>query len=81
MGDKITKFLRALPEKQQRQLIEIMEQIFSGNFTGLDVKKLTGRDQTYRVRKGDFRIIFLRKGDEEPRITAVERRSDTTYRF
>lgn len=51
----------------------------SDNLIGLDVKKLQGRNDIYRVRKGMFRIIFRKIPNVENAIIAVERRSDTTY--
>ena len=45
----------------------------------MDVKKLKARDDVYRARKGDLRVIFRRADDGQIFILAVERRSDTTY--
>jgi mRNA-degrading endonuclease RelE of RelBE toxin-antitoxin system len=79
MGDRIEKILRTLPAKQRKQLIVLIELIIAGKFQGMDVKKLKGHESAYRVRKGNFRIIFIMPNSDEIRIIALERRTDTTY--
>jgi mRNA-degrading endonuclease RelE of RelBE toxin-antitoxin system len=78
MTDRIDKNLNKLSDKERTKLIEIIKLINSGNLEGLDLKKLKGRKDIYRVRKGDMRVIFL-KNDSKTYILAVERRTDTTY--
>jgi mRNA-degrading endonuclease RelE of RelBE toxin-antitoxin system len=78
MGDRIEKVLRTLSAKQRVQLVAMIEAIIEGRMDGMDVKKLKGCADAYRVRKGDFRIIFtIIKGGV--RIIALERRSESTY--
>ncbi len=79
MVDKIRKLLRQLSVREQRQLAHAIRLVASNDFRGLDVKKLKGRDDVFRVRKGKFRIIFRKIEDADPMIIAIERRSDTTY--
>jgi len=76
--DKIVKALQKLNAKEKEKLQEILFLIKQGDLQGLDIKKLTGRDDIYRVRKGDIRVIF-RKIKNEIKVLAVERRTDTTY--
>lgn len=78
MTDRITKALNKLSDKEQSRLKIVLNLIRLGRFDGMDVKKLKGRDDVYRVRKGDMRIIYI-KTDFETHILAVERRTDTTY--
>lgn len=78
MPDNIEKALRKLSNKERSRLREILIAIKAGRLDGLDVAKLKGYDDIYRVRKGDIRIIF-RRMKIETSILAVERRSDTTY--
>lgn len=73
------KLLAKLSVKQRQKLMTIVQRIIEGDLAGLDVKKLQGHERTYRVRTGDFRIVFLKDGDE-PDIIAIERRSETTYK-
>lgn len=46
---------------------------------GLDLAKLKGTDNIYRVRKGDVRVMFRKTTDGSVMILAIERRSDTTH--
>lgn len=79
MVDKIEKQLQKLSLKQKKNFENLIEQIISGNLNNLDVLKLKGRDDTYRVRKGNYRIIFLKSKDGTIKILAFENRSDQTY--
>jgi mRNA-degrading endonuclease RelE of RelBE toxin-antitoxin system len=80
MVDRINKALFKMSKKERVQILQIMQQITSGNVSSLDLKKLSGSDDIYRVRKGSFRVIFLMPNKDSIKIIAVERRSDTTYR-
>lgn len=78
--DKIAKALRRLSAKEQKIIKAILLKIKSGQITELDLKKLKDRDDVFRVRKGDLRILFRRNEDGTIKILALERRSDTTYK-
>jgi mRNA-degrading endonuclease RelE of RelBE toxin-antitoxin system len=78
MVDKIDKALAKLSEKERLSMQTILRDIQSGHTSHLDIKKLQGRDDVYRIRKGKMRIIFQKK-DSGIHILAVEKRSDTTY--
>lgn len=79
MPDKIEKALRKLSEKERGRLKSLLLLIKSGTLNGLDLAKLKGTDDIYRVRKGDLRVIFRKTKDDVIMILAIERRSDTTY--
>jgi len=76
--DKIKKALNRLSPKERRRLKEILFQIDAGDFQGLNLKKLKGRNDVFRVRKGNIRIIFLKK-DNSIKILSIERRGSKTY--
>ena len=78
--DKIAKALRRLSAKEQKTIKAILLKVKSGDLAGLDLKKLKDRDDVFRVRKGNLRILFRRIDDQAIRILALERRSDTTYK-
>jgi mRNA-degrading endonuclease RelE of RelBE toxin-antitoxin system len=80
MTDRLTKFLDKLTAKEKKRIASVLSLIERGRFDGMDVKKLQGHENIYRVRKGDIRIIIF-KADFETYILAIERRSDTTYSF
>jgi|WetSurMetagenome_2_1015567.scaffolds.fasta_scaffold667669_1 mRNA-degrading endonuclease RelE of RelBE toxin-antitoxin system len=76
--DKIQKALARLSDKERKSIKDVLEKLSSGKIEGLDVKKLKGRDDIYRVRKGKLRIIY-HQTDKGFFILAIERRSDNTY--
>ncbi len=78
MPDHIQKFLRKIPERQRKQIEYLIEKIMSRETAGLDIQKLKGIKDVYRLKKGDMRIIY-RIFNDEIMIIAIERRSDTTY--
>ena len=56
--DRIAKELGKLTEKERGKLKVILNKIQQGKFLGLDLKKLRGREDVFRARKGSMRIIF-----------------------
>jgi len=77
--DKVSKFLDRLTKKEFLIAQKLIESILAGDVAGLDIKKLRGTTHLFRVRKGDARIIFSRKGNMV-RIVEIERRGESTYR-
>lgn len=76
--DKIDKALRRLSEKERASLKVLLERIIRKETKGLDIKKLRGRDDIYRARKSDLRVIYRVEG-KRIYLLAIERRNDTTY--
>lgn len=76
--DKIKKFLRKLTFQEQLEIDLVIEMIVSDKVDDLDVKRLQGYWDIFRVRKGNFRVIF-KKTSEGNRILEVTRRNDNTY--
>jgi mRNA-degrading endonuclease RelE of RelBE toxin-antitoxin system len=81
MVDKIQKALDKLSAKERAAVKDILEKIEKKNFDGLDLKKLKGRDDVYRVRKGDIRIIYRMGENKEIFVLEIGRRNDNTYNF
>lgn len=78
--DKISKSLSKLTPKEQKQVKSILARLNRGDKSGLDIKKLKGREDIFRIRKGNIRIIY--KTDKKSIfVLAIERRNDTTYSF
>lgn len=67
--------------KEERKLLEfLIEAIISLHWQSLDIKKLKGYQNIFRVRKGKLRIIFSRS-DKDIFILNIERRKENTYKF
>ena len=77
--DKIAKALKKLAEKEKNRIKALFLKIKAGDYLDLDVKKLRGRDDLYRVRTGKMRIIF-HKTKNSIKIVSLERRTDKTYK-
>jgi len=75
--NQIQKLLKKLSEKERKLIKEILSDIQSGHYKNLDIKKLKGETDLFRVRKGNLRIIFTT--EKGVRILSIGRRNDTTY--
>lgn len=51
------KDLKKLDKKTQEKIKEILDQLIDDS-ANVDIKKMQGLKNTYRVRKGSYRIIF-----------------------
>jgi len=77
--DKIEKALNRLNDKERRWVKRILKQLSAGDYKDLDIRKLKAREDVFRIRKGNIRIIYqVRNSDIY--ILAIERRSEKTYR-
>jgi len=77
--DKIKKALNKLSSKERQQLKKVLSQINNRDFQDLDLKKLKGKDDVFRIRKGNMRIIF-HKLNNSIKVLSVERRNSKTYK-
>lgn len=78
--DKIEKALRRLSAKERGVVKEILGRVQASDFRGLQVKKLRGHNDVFRIRKGDIRIIYRTRDDGGVSVLAIERRSEKTYK-
>ena len=79
--DKIKKALQKLTPKERKWVKEILRQLEAGQKMNLDIKKLKGRDDIFRVRKGDIRIIYRVDANGKLFILTIEKRKENTYKF
>lgn len=77
--DKTTKFLKKLSHQERYKIREIISNILDGNIKNFNVKKLRGRDNTFRVRSGNIRVVFKTKNSIISLIF-VGRKNDTIYK-
>ena len=76
--DKAKKFLRKLSNARQDELDGILLKIERGDTQGLDVKKLKGHKNLFRVRVGDARIVFSRENGNF-NVIFIGSRGDSKY--
>ena len=79
MVTKIVKFLQKLSQKERDTVEELITLIRNKEWTGLDIKKLQGLSNIFRVRKGSVRIIFSME-DTSIEIIDIDRRNEKTYK-
>jgi len=79
MADAVAKFLAKVTKAEKVLLIALVTKIVAGDMKGLAVKKLVGSTDIFRVRKGNFRIVY-RQTSTDCLIIAIDRRSEKTYR-
>lgn len=77
--DKISKLLEGLSDKELERIKSTLNLLLSKKFDNLDIKKLKGRKDIFRVRRGNFRIIY-RMNKEKIYILAIEKRNERTYK-
>jgi len=78
--NSLQKFIDSLNKKDKLKVLEIIERIHSGEIDGLNMKKLAGQEDIYRVRKMQFRFICIKEGSHF-RVSNLSRKDDNTYNF
>lgn len=77
--DKIAKALKKLSTKERAVVKTVILKLQNRQLQGMDLQKLKGHEDIYRIRKGNLRIIY-RQTQEDIFLLAIERRSEKTYR-
>ncbi len=77
--DEIKKLLRSIVKKDRLLLEEAVEMILQGQSNELKPRKLSGYQHMFRIRVGNYRIIYYKDG-EEVLIEAVRKRDESTYK-
>jgi len=68
-----------IPEPYHTSIKEKLERLKEGFLPDLDIRKLKGFKNTYRLRVGDYRIIFELNPDYEIIVIGIRPRK-TAYR-
>lgn len=79
--DKIEKALRKIATGERKQVNAILRQLELGITKGLDIKKLKGYRDIFRVRKGTIRILYRIDSKGKIFILTIERRREDTYKI
>jgi len=77
--DRNQKFIKRFSRKEFASVEHILRKILDRDTKNLDLKKLAGYKDVYRIRIGDIRIIFLDTGDHSE-VLEISRRSEKTYK-
>lgn len=76
--EQVEKQLRKMPRPEREWVMDVMEQITQRNFSGLNLKQMKGVYCIFRVRVGNYRIIYFDDG-KTIEFLAVRRRNESTY--
>ena len=76
----LKKLLSKLSREDRLILEHLIDRIISLNWANLDIKKLKGYRDIFRLRKGKLRIIFTKTG-KNISVINIERRKETTYKL
>lgn len=76
--DRKEKFLEKVPREDKLRILLAVDLILAGKLETLDVKKLKGSFNDFRVRVGKYRILY-KTTDSGNLVYKVNRRSDHTY--
>jgi len=75
----VEKEIAKLSAEEKTIVRSILESLDAGDLRGLNIKKLKGHDDIWRVRKGNIRII-CRIVYGEYMIIGIKRRNEKTYK-
>lgn len=76
----LKKLLSRFNKKDREILESLIKKIFSLDWRNLDIKKLRGHQDVFRLRKGDLRIIY-QAVNKKVLILNIARRKEDTYKF
>lgn len=78
--DKIDKALSKLTFKEKERMKDIIKALQLGRFDNMDIKKLKGFKDIFRVQKGGLRIVYQLLG-RRIIILKIDKRKEDTYKF
>lgn len=78
MGN-IEKQLRRIGTADRERVFQAIERLAKRDLQGLHCKKLKGYECIYRIRVGNYRIIYFDDG-KQILLKAIKRRNESTYR-
>jgi mRNA-degrading endonuclease RelE of RelBE toxin-antitoxin system len=76
--DRVEKFIRKIGKKRAPEVIALVTKVLENNLGFLDVKKLAGEKDIYRVKVGRIRIKY-EKVENLNIIVHIGFRDDNTY--
>ncbi len=77
--DQKTKLIAKIPPDDRERILEVTNRILQNDLRGLDIKKLRGSINIFRVRVGSYRIKYEATSIGNV-VIDVTRRTDNTYR-
>jgi mRNA-degrading endonuclease RelE of RelBE toxin-antitoxin system len=78
MADDIEKLFRKISRHDRTMILDIIEKLISGDKKELNIVKVKNTD-FYRVKKGNFRILYHFE-KKEVVIDSIKLRNEKTYK-
>lgn len=75
--DRIQKLLQKISPADRKKILTTLQKIYERN-PDLTKKKLKGFEALFRVRVGNFRIIYFDDG-KKIKIKHIKKRNESTY--
>ena len=79
--NQIEKFIRKLLPRERLLIDQTIKKLDTGDWSGLNIKKLQGVEDLFRVRLGKIRIIYRFSKTTGAQILDITYRDDNTYNF
>lgn len=76
--DRVKKFLKKLSPSDQEEIDDVLQKIEKGNIKDLNIKKLKGYKNLFRVRKGNIRIVFSQE-EKNFNVIFIGKRGESKY--
>lgn len=78
--DKISKALRKIPSARLTLLMTAFDKVLAGQPQGVNLKPMKGHKHIYRIRSGDYRLVFEHIPGQKAIILFAGKRNDQIYR-
>lgn len=72
------KLLAKIPKRDRLRIEEALTHVYVRDFTALDRQKLKGYEHIFRIRVGNYRVIYY-DDDSTIILKAIQRRNEATY--
>ncbi|NCS99138.1 type II toxin-antitoxin system RelE/ParE family toxin [Candidatus Parcubacteria bacterium] len=77
--DKISKLINKISKKDALNIADTLQKIIENKTNKLDIRKLRGHDYIFRVRFGNYRIIYT-DNKKQIKILEISKRDEQTYK-
>lgn len=77
--DKVSKAIQKINSKDALKIADVLELLLENKVESLDIKKLKGHTDIFRIRVQNYRIIFKRDKDTI-QILYIGKRNEKTYK-
>jgi len=72
------KKVKKMPKDVQKRALEVLKLLENFPFIRLDIKKLKGKERSFRIRIGGYRILFIFV-DNKIYVSDIDIRSKVEY--